>query len=546
MIKIEDVDNKKEVFKDFFIWLFDDDKISEKSVSLLHEIDFSLCPNYQDPNIYYPIQFQDFFNSKPMQRLGRISQLGLAINFLPNLYHNRLEHSKGVYNKKLEEFFYQYQNPSWKKYIEDNNLKLYLIADLIKMAGHDIGHLPLSHALEDCILEKRGAHEEIGKKIMLENEEIQKAISRISPHLNQILSSIYNTSFLNFNAHDESNYDVDRLDYLARDSLYSGQFHFFSLQPYQSVGVELDSNNNPKENKDNSIYESPYSKKYIDVYDFSSLSEIQETLLFRLKQHEKIYFSPQTQIIEASIKNFLNAFMSKKSFCGQKLYNFVSNMKTKDFDMNLFLSFDDLDFYSELLEIAENHPDSNIRDLATMIIPNMKDFLTVIYSFMNINQKSINYSEEDITFLSKIKDLISSNSVLSQNLRKNDFCRNNILLVPKDTPFLSSNEKQYINSLSRKTIAYKKSEPIYIRDKYGKIFELSKHPDFNPELLNPLYLDLTFINIPYLRFNGISNNTIEKLKSFYTSPVIKSAKKRQINMQPLKTGNSIEEEFLEI
>ena len=37
-----------------------------------------------------------FFETKAMKRLGRISQLGLAINNFPNLYHSRLEHSNGV------------------------------------------------------------------------------------------------------------------------------------------------------------------------------------------------------------------------------------------------------------------------------------------------------------------------------------------------------------------------------------------------------------------------------------------------------------------
>ena len=42
------------------------------------------------------------------------------------------------------------------------------------MAGHDIGHLPLSHLMEKEILSYRGAHEDLGKRIMLEDSGVNK------------------------------------------------------------------------------------------------------------------------------------------------------------------------------------------------------------------------------------------------------------------------------------------------------------------------------------------------------------------------------------
>ncbi len=191
MIKLENMNSKKEVLQDFFEWLYDDERVISNNVELHSEIDLSLCHTYSDANIYYPTQFEDFFETKAMSRLGRISQLGLAVTHFPNLYHSRLEHSKGVLNKKIEELFYNYQNPLWKKYIEDNNLKLHLIAELIKMAGHDIGHPPLSHAMEEQIFGSRGVHEEIGDRIMLENEDIQNVLLAISPDLPNILAKLY-------------------------------------------------------------------------------------------------------------------------------------------------------------------------------------------------------------------------------------------------------------------------------------------------------------------------------------------------------------------
>ena len=186
-MNLEDMQSKESLIQEFFTWLFDDKRIVNKKIELNKEFDISLAPYYMDPNIYYPQQVADFFNTTAMKRLGRISQLSLAIDSFPNTYHNRLEHSKGAYNRKLEEMLYNFKNPDWKKYVEDNNLKLYIVGDLIKIAGHDIGHFPLSHAFEEEIYNTHEAHEIIGERIMCENEEIQNIYKSISPELTGII-----------------------------------------------------------------------------------------------------------------------------------------------------------------------------------------------------------------------------------------------------------------------------------------------------------------------------------------------------------------------
>lgn len=98
------------------------------------------------------------------------------------------------------------------------------------MAGHDIGHTPLSHAIERETLGRKGLHEEVGKRIMLEDSEIQQALLSISPDLPKVLANLYDENILNFREHDESNYDVDRLDYLNRDNLYIGSRLYLPLQ----------------------------------------------------------------------------------------------------------------------------------------------------------------------------------------------------------------------------------------------------------------------------------------------------------------------------
>ena len=553
MLKLEDNTKKETLFKDFYEWLFNDDRIKNKSINMCKEIDLSLCPYYQDPYIYYPEQIKAFFETSAMKRLGRISQLDLTINDYQNAYHNRLEHSKGVYNRKLEEFVYNFQNPEWKKYIEDNNLKLYLIAELIKMAGHDIGHPPLSHAIERETIGKNGLHEEIGQRIMLENSEIQQALLSISPELPQVLANLYNSNIMNFREHDESSYDVDRLDYLNRDNFYFGTRIHLPLQQYQTICVEKDINGFPKTNPDFSISENTTGNGYIDVYDYSSLPEIEKTLLTRLSGYSNAYMCSKVASLEKSIPILFQNLLTSNSTVGSDLKNYLlhlSNATAENINLSEYLSWDEVKFFSELLDIAEYHENPNIRTMATMLIPHMDSFLKLMYSHLNIHDKKANsqkYSEEELALLKRIKKLIKSNSELANNLRDQNYAISNIIFVPSDTVVLSNTGKELTQSCISKVSAYKTNEPIYIRDGSGKIFELSHHPNRECDWdKKGLVNNYTFLIIPDLKLNGFSNDEIsfyKKLLPDENNPSVQQRRSISINMQPLQVGHNIEDEF---
>ena len=552
MQNLKDTENKKELIKDFFTWVFDEKSITNKNISLVGEIDLSLCPNYMDSNIYYPKQFADFFETPAMKRLGRISQLGLAINSNSNLYHSRLEHSKGTYNRKLEEFLYNYQNPDWRKNIEEKDLKLYLIAELLKMAGHDIGHPPLSHAMEEQIFKYRGAHEEIGKRIMLEDSNIQKVYKSISPDLLNVMNKLYNEDILNFKQHDESNYDVDRLDYLLRDNFYLGLANDLSTQKYSSIPILTDENGKPKLNSDSSICESSDGKTFIDVYDFDVLPEIEKILQLRKNCYKDIYLSPNTHIYETCIESFINSFLESESQVGINLKNLLLKMKSGNTDtINLkdYINFDEIVLYSELLDIAELHENPNIRDLAIMIIPNIDSFLTLIYSHLNLYNSDNQYTDYDKNLLKKIKSIISSDSELFEKLSNKDFAFSNTLILPDDYP---ENSDIPLNIQKSKIKAYKTKEPIFIRDSSGKIFELSNHPNRTCDWANEYCeLNLKFAFIPYLKFKGIPDNRINELSSQCKNAIM-IKKQYEIpsninhSLSPLKVHNKLEDKFLDL
>ncbi|NDV14988.1 HD domain-containing protein [Muricauda sp. TY007] len=143
------------------------------------------------------------------QRLRRISQMGLSYLVYPGAHHTRFHHALGsmhLMTKAIQAL--KLKNVE----ITDEEEKGLLCAILL----HDIGHGPFSHALEGFVA-KEISHEQISLKFMLElNKEFEGqldiAISIFKgdypkPFLNQLVSS---------------QLDMDRLDYLKRDSFYSG------------------------------------------------------------------------------------------------------------------------------------------------------------------------------------------------------------------------------------------------------------------------------------------------------------------------------------
>lgn len=394
-MKLENMNSKEPLIREFYTWLFEDCRVIDKSVNLQSEIDLSLAHDYIDANIYFPGQIANLLETKPMKRLGRISQLALANDIFPNLYHSRLEHSKGVYNRKLEEMLYNFQNPTWRKYIEDNNLRIFLLGDLIKMLCHDIGHLPLSHVMERQLFSIHGAHEVIGERIVLEDPEINAVLLSISPDLPSVMKELYDKNILNFKVHDESNYDVDRFDYLSRDNLYLGTPEHLPFAQYTTISG-------------------------IDVYDYSSLQDIEHFLELRESGYKKIYATPDVQVREGSISIFFDAFCSSDSISGKNLRSFIEKFKNHDMetiDLSEYLEWDDIKLYSEILDIVEHHENANVRSLAIMTIPEMSAFLNMIYSHLQIHNRKNYYSQDDKEFLKKVKYFITSQSESAKNLR---------------------------------------------------------------------------------------------------------------------------------
>ncbi|HXR81534.1 MAG TPA: HD domain-containing protein [Saprospiraceae bacterium] len=164
-------------------------------------------PVYGLIHIRTPLIF-DIIEHPLFQRLRRIKQTGLTHLVYPGAQHTRFHHALGAMHlmgMAIDEL--RIKQTDISKVEEE--------AALIAVLLHDIGHSPYSHALERLILEED--HEEIGKVIIAHlaadlGDQLLLALD--------MFTGMYHRPF--FHQLISGQLDLDRLDYLSRDSFYTG------------------------------------------------------------------------------------------------------------------------------------------------------------------------------------------------------------------------------------------------------------------------------------------------------------------------------------
>ncbi|HEU0036786.1 MAG TPA: HD domain-containing protein [Kofleriaceae bacterium] len=152
----------------------------------------------------------DLLDTRAMQRLRRIKQMGFAWLVYPGAEHSRFGHALGAFHiaqrvaRRLE------LDPVLARHVK--------IAALL----HDIGHGPFSHAWEHVFAGHD--HERWGSRIVSEDAELAAVLEGLEPGLPATLRAFWGKGYKPHFARKlvSSQLDVDRLDYLLRDGHYSG------------------------------------------------------------------------------------------------------------------------------------------------------------------------------------------------------------------------------------------------------------------------------------------------------------------------------------
>lgn len=150
----------------------------------------------------------DLLEHPYMQRLRRIKQLGLSFLVYPGANHSRFEHALGA-SHLMGQAITVLRLKGHE--ITEEEADAVTIAILL----HDIGHAPFSHVLENSLVEV--AHEELS--LLLMNELNRQFNGRLALAI-EIFQNKYKKKFLHQLVAGQL--DMDRLDYLSRDSFFTG------------------------------------------------------------------------------------------------------------------------------------------------------------------------------------------------------------------------------------------------------------------------------------------------------------------------------------
>jgi len=180
-------------------------------IRIPHEVDVPLTP-----------RVRALIDAPAFRRLARISQLGLVALVYPAANHTRFEHSLGVYHNALVYLKQLSTDPRFEAAIGVEAAETFIVAALL----HDLGHWPFCHPIEDMRLPGVPSHELFANSFLLTGEiaDVLRDEWDIQPR--EI------TAILSEKPRDDRGrllrsllsgpIDIDKMDYLARDSLHAG------------------------------------------------------------------------------------------------------------------------------------------------------------------------------------------------------------------------------------------------------------------------------------------------------------------------------------
>lgn len=277
------------------------------------------------------------------QRLRRISQMGMSYLVYPGAHHTRFHHAIGCVHLMQKAAQILRHKGVIISEAEEEALQIAILL-------HDIGHGPFSHAMEHSIVEGVD-HESISLLFM---EEMNRDFNQSLTLALQIFRGTYNRRFLNQLI--SSQLDMDRLDYLKRDSFYTGAAE--GNVNSERLITMLNVVNDDLVIEEKGIYSVEKflvarRLMYWQVY-LHKTSLVAEQLLIRVLKRAK-------ELVEKGEK--LNASKALSYF----LYNKIGPENFSSETLSVFARLDDYDIISAMKE-WQYHNDFVLSNLCNMII----------------------------------------------------------------------------------------------------------------------------------------------------------------------------------
>jgi hypothetical protein len=295
----------------------------------------------------------DLIQHPYFQRLRRITQMGLSYLVYPGANHTRFHHALGcmhIMQKAVQTLRFK------EVVISPEEESALYVAILL----HDIGHGPFSHAMEKSIVENVN-HEEISTRFM---EKLNKEFDGKLTLAIQIFKGDYHRKFMLQLI--SSQLDMDRMDYLKRDSFYSGvaEGNINSDRLIQMLNVQDD----------------------FLVMEEKGIYSVEKFLVSRRLMYWQTYLHKTGVVAEMTLTNILKRAkeLTQKGIvldCSKPLQFFLQNkINLNDFTDKVLHSFsllDDYDIWSAI-KSWQFHEDFILRNLSLMILN--RDLLKIILS----------------------------------------------------------------------------------------------------------------------------------------------------------------------
>ena len=317
---------------------------------------------FRDPvHTYIHVDHQviyDLINTKEFQRLRRIKQLGTSGYTFHGGEHSRFSHCLGAYEiaRRITKIFDEKYLQTW-----DNHESLLVMVTALL---HDVGHGAYSHSFERLF---DTDHEEITRQIITSPEtEINWVLTQVSPDFPEKVASVINHTYPNKQVVQliSSQIDVDRMDYLLRDSFYTGaSYGQFDLTRILRVIRPVE----------NGI-----------AFQRNGMHAVEDYVVSRYQMYMQVYFHPASRAMEVLLQNLLKRakflYEDQKDFFKLTSPNLLPFFE-KRFSLQDYLALDD-GVMNTYFQSWMTSPDTILSDLAQRYV-NRKVFKSMIFSEEN-------------------------------------------------------------------------------------------------------------------------------------------------------------------